>query len=73
MKYFKETDDTFVCQKCKRDFKSYHYFEDCSNCIDGETDDGETCPVCGGIGDYEEIVKDHCQMCLYNYLTRDTR
>lgn len=71
MKYFKETDDTFVCQKCKREFKSYHYYEDCNNCNDGETDEGEECHACGGMGEHNSIVKDQCQDCLYLYLTND--
>jgi hypothetical protein len=71
MPFFKETDETFVCEKCKREFKSYHYYEDCNNCNDGETDEGKECHACGGMGEHNSIVKDQCQDCLYLYLTND--
>lgn len=71
MPFFKETEENFICKKCKMLFKSYHYYEDCSNCNDGETHDGEMCLACKGIGEHNSIVKDLCQDCLYLYLTDD--
>ncbi len=71
MPFFKETDETFVCEECKQEFKSYHYYEDCNNCNDGETYEGETCRSCGGTGEHNSIVKNMCQDCLYWLLAKE--
>lgn len=68
-RFFKETNETFTCTDCKQPFKSYHYWEICKNCNDGETWEGDTCLGCGGTGEHNFIIKDQCQDCLYIYLT----
>ncbi len=71
MNYFPETEERFICQDCKKEFKAFHYHEDCPCCHDGETENGDTCYACGGSGEHESIEKNTCQMCLYLYLTND--
>jgi hypothetical protein len=69
--YFKELDEVCQCTECKKEFKAYDYWEDCRNCNDGKTWDGEECMGCGGTGTHESVVKDMCQDCLYLYLTKE--
>ena len=69
--YFKESDQVCNCKDCKTDFKAYYYWEDCSNCNDGETYEGDECRSCGGSGTHDSFVKDICQDCLYIKLTRE--
>ena len=71
MNFFPETEETCVCKECKKEFKAYHYYEDCTCCSNGETDDGEECGACHGMGEHNSIEKNTCQLCLYLYLTRD--
>lgn len=71
MNYFPETEECCICEDCKKEFKAFHYWEDCPCCHDGETECGDTCSACEGKGEHESIVKDQCQLCLYLYLTKD--
>ncbi len=71
MNYFTETDECCICTDCKKEFKAYHYYEDCPCCHDGETDDGSECAACSGMGDHNSIEKKTCQLCLYKFLTND--
>lgn len=69
MPFFRETTEKFTCKTCKKEFRSFHYYEECTNCNEGETWEGEWCMACGGTGEHNSIVKDQCQDCLYIYLT----